>query len=123
MSYTDTDKEALIEKLKNDLLPREDAWNLINDLNEEAHSEVYEEWTDADTIEEQADQTADSTEQEKLYDQAEEMRGMASENQAEYFLQQIHNLSEKEYASICYYAKYDNDFKDQYEQFTNDNIW
>lgn len=91
------------------LLRRDEAYEIICDLNEEAHSATYEEWEEADLMEE------DDPEQ------AEEMREEASYNQACEFREAFQTLTSEQQEGVLYWAKNDKDFAEEFNAWWGDN--
>ena len=81
------------------MLSRDEAYEIICDLNEEAHAATYDEWVEADDMEDEDP------------DQAEEMREEASYNQAVEFRNAFQStLTPEQQEAILHYTKVDEDF-------------
>ena len=81
------------------MLSRDEAYEIICDLNEEAHAATYDEWVEADDMEDEDP------------DQAEEMREEASYNQAVEFREAFQStLTPEQQEAILHYTKVDEDF-------------
>jgi len=77
---------------------REEAYEIICDLNEEAHAATYDAWVEADDMEDEDE------------DMAEEMREDASYQQAHEFREAFQTLMPKDKEAVLYYVKHDEDF-------------
>ena len=97
-------------KKEGDMLSRHRAWDLINDLNERAHQQVYELWEEADKLE-------DETETEAEGIKSHDMKVEASNEQAKVFKELISYMSEDEIKSIWLYVRNDEDFRSQFESW------
>tara|TARA_Y100001970_G_C14002454_1_gene734112 strand:- start:581 stop:925 length:345 start_codon:yes stop_codon:yes gene_type:complete len=105
------DKEQqVVDRLKQDLLSREEAWELINSWNEDAHNEVWDLWDQASELE-------DNAETDEEFDKVEELKEQASEEQQQVFTDIVSTASQKEKDSVWYYVKYDEDFQFEFEQW------
>jgi hypothetical protein len=82
------------------MLSREDAYEIICDLNEEAHSATYEDWAAADECEDE--------------DEAEELREDASYQQAIEFREAFQTLDPESQEAILHYVKVDEDFAEEF---------
>ena len=81
------------------MLSRDEAYEIICDLNEEAHAATYDEWVEAEDMEDEDP------------DQAEEMREQASYNQAVEFREAFQStLTPEQQEAILHYTKVDEDF-------------
>ena len=81
------------------MLSRDEAYEIICDLNEEAHAATYDEWAEADDMEDEDP------------DQAEEMREEASYNQAVEFRKAFQStLTPEQQEAILHYTKVEEDF-------------
>lgn len=78
----------------------DEAWNIIEDINNEAHSCAWDSWIAADEMDDE---------------EAEEQRDAASLEQREYFQEMFNNLDEQTQEDIIQHAKNDPDFRDQFE--------
>jgi hypothetical protein len=85
------------------MISREEAYDLICDLNEEAHAAAYEDWAAADECEDE--------------DEAEELREDASYQQAIEFREAFQSLDEESQEAILHYVKHDEDFAEEF------NMW
>jgi len=84
------------------MLSREEAYNLICELNEEAYTAAYDDWVEADYMEDEDP------------DLAEEMREDASYQQAIEFREAFQVLDDNSKESILHYAKVDEDFAQEF---------
>jgi len=73
------------------ILSYNDCWDIIRDLNEEAHSATYDMWEEADEIEDE--------------DLAEEAREEASHQQAAEFREAFQTLDEETQKAILHYER------------------
>jgi len=83
-----------------------EAWELIDSLNEEAHSNAWDSWVAADEMEESDDEDSEET--------AEQLREEASNEQAGYFRESYWELAEEDREAIKHWLKADESFKDQF---------
>ena len=80
----------------------DEAWDLINRLNEEAHGLAWDLWIKADEAEEDNDILAEE----------------ASDAQREYFWDILdEEVSEEDMEAIWHYCNTDPEFRDQFEAF------
>jgi hypothetical protein len=84
------------------MISREEAYDLICDLNEEAHAATYDEWVEADEMEDEDP------------DMAEEMREDASHQQAIEFREAFQALMPEDQEAILHYTKVDEDFAEEF---------
>ena len=85
------------------MLSRDEAYQLIVELNEDAHAATYDEWVEAEDMEEEDP------------DQAEEMREEASYNQAVEFREAFQStLTPEQQEAILHYTKVDEDFATEF---------
>jgi len=89
------------------MISKEEAYDIINDLNEEAHSLAYDSWVEADKLGESDD--------EEDWSRTEEMREEASYEQAGYFRADFQNLPQEQQDAIWKYAKNDEDFAEDFK--------
>ena len=81
---------------------REEAYEIICDLNEEAHAATYDEWVEADDMEDEDP------------DMAEEMREDASYQQAHEFREAFQTLMPEDQEAVLHYVKHDEDFAEEF---------
>lgn len=86
------------------MITRDEAYNLISSLNDDAHSYAYDSWTKADELDEEGE-----------YAEAEYQRELASEEQGNFFRELFYQLSEEEQAAVRHYAETDEDFASDFE--------
>lgn len=79
----------------------DEAWDLINALNDDAHGYAWDLWIESDEAEDE--------------EEAETLREDASNAQAEYFRDLLNDLESDARDAIFHYAKTDEEFKDQFE--------
>jgi len=84
----------------------EQAWNLIEILNDDAHDESWHRWIEADEL-------ADSDDEEDQ-ERAEDVREQASAEQAEYFRDFWYELEQEDQLSIEHWLDQDQDFREQF---------
>ena len=82
------------------MITREEAYELIQDLNEEAHSAAYEDWAAADECEDELE--------------AEELREDASYQQSIEFREAFQTLDPASQEAILHYVKHDEDFAEEF---------
>jgi len=82
---------------------REEAYEIICDLNEEAHAAAYEDWAIADGLEEEGE-----------FDEAEEAREDASYQQSIEFREAFQVLDQETQEAILYWEKNDPDFAEEF---------
>ena len=80
------------------MLSRDEAYQLIVELNEDAYNLCYDDWVEADNMEDEDP------------DQAEDMREEASYNQALEFRGGFDMLTDEQKEAIIHYTKVDEDF-------------
>ena len=85
----------------------EEILELVESVNEEAHSDAWDSWIAADEME-------DSDEDGSA---AEQLREEASDEQAGYFRQGYWALGEDDQAAIAHWLKEDESFKDQFSSW------
>lgn len=78
-------------------------YELVENLNEEAHQEAWDLWTQADD--------------EDDYEVAEELREDASMFQSNAFREQFYRLSETDRSSVMHWLKEDKDFAEQFRDW------
>jgi len=83
-------------------ITKEEAYDIISDLNEDAHSASWDTWVEADELSESDD--------EEDWTRAEEMRSEASDEQAGYFRAAFHALPVDQQNAIWKYAKEDDEW-------------
>jgi hypothetical protein len=82
-----------------EMISRDEAYQLIVELNEDAYNLCYDDWVEADEMEDEDP------------DQAEEMREEASYNQAVEFREAFQStLTPEQQEAILHYTKTDEDF-------------
>ena len=83
-------------------MTKDEAYSIISELNDEAHSSAWDSWVEADQLGESDDEEDWST--------AEEMREDAAYEQAGYFRTDFHNLPQDQQDAIWEWAQKDEDF-------------
>lgn len=91
------------------MITRDEAYDIIQNINENAHQQAWNTWIEADNLME-SDDEAD-------WEAAEELREEASLEQAEYFREEFNNLDEKVKEDILYYVNRDEDFKEEFSMW------
>ena len=81
---------------------KDEAYEIICDLNEEAHAATYDAWVEADDMEDEDE------------DMAEEMREDASYQQAHEFREAFQTLMPEDKEAVLYYVKHDKDFAEEF---------
>jgi len=81
---------------------KDEAYEIICDLNEEAHAATYDAWVEADDMEDEDE------------DMAEEMREDASYQQAHEFREAFQTLMPEDKEAVLYYVKHDEDFAEEF---------
>ena len=87
----------------------DEAWAIIESLNEEAHSMAWDSWIAADEMEESDDEDSDIT--------AEQLREDASLEQAEYFRDEYWTLGDEDRELINHWLTVDESFKEQFKDW------
>ena len=82
----------------------EEAWQLIDSINDEAHEYAYESWVAADELEEEGGA-------------AEDQRCIASEEQNAHFREMFDQLDNKTKKAVLAHRLSDSDFKEQFETY------
>ena len=88
-------------------ISRDEAYSIISNLNEEAHSMAWDSWVEADEL-------GDSDDEED-WGRAEEIREEASAEQAGYFRADFNNLPQDQQDDIWQWAKKDEDFAEDFK--------
>jgi hypothetical protein len=83
-------------------MTRDEAYSIISELNEEAHSSTWDSWVEADELGE--------SDEEEDWAMAEERREEASEEQSGFFRVEFGNLKEEQQDAIWSWAMKDEDF-------------
>jgi hypothetical protein len=89
------------------MLTKDEAHNIISQLNEDAHAMAYDSWSEADEV-------GDSDDEED-WGRAEELREDASYEQAGYFRSEFNALPQEEQDAIWHYAQTDEDFEEDFK--------
>ena len=95
----------------------EEIYSIIENLNEDAHSQAWDTWVEADRLEEEGDEDEEVT--------AEDMREKASVEQSEYFRDFFSGLDQEDIAAVKHWIKNDDGFKESfscwygYDEFEN----
>jgi hypothetical protein len=84
----------------------EEAWNIIEGMNDDAHNESWDMWIKADELSE--------SEEETDWDKSEELKEEASLQQSEYFRDFYYELDEQEQEVVKYWLNHDEDFREQF---------
>lgn len=87
----------------------DDAIEIIQALNEQAHSESWDSWIAADEFEESDEEDSDTT--------AESLREDASLEQAQYFRDFYAQLPPDDQSAIKYWIKNDASFRDEFSSW------
>lgn len=95
------------------MLTLQETIDLVETLNEEAHQQSWDTWTEADAL-------MDSDEEDD-WEAAEELREDASAEQASYFRDEYYSLSEEQKKSISHWITEDEDFREQFMTYFGEN--
>lgn len=93
----------------------EQAWDIVEGLNNDAHDESWDSWI-----------KAEEAEYEEADEEAEDLRERASLEQAEYFRDGWYELNEEDRAIVEHWLRKDNDLREQFttyfgeEEFANE---
>jgi hypothetical protein len=82
---------------------REEAYEIICDLNEEAHAATWNDWEAAEALDEDG-----------KYDEAEDAREEASEMQAYEFREAFQVLMPEDQEAVLHWVKHDEDFAEEF---------
>lgn len=88
------------------MLTREEAYDIIQTINEDAHNAAWDTW-------ERADELSDSINEED-WDLADQVREEASAEQSEHFRRSFNELDEETREAILHYVDTDEDFKEEF---------
>ena len=91
----------------------EEIFDLVDTLNEDAHSQAWDTWVQADELEESDDESD--------WEAAEDTRQAASEEQAGYFRDMYYELNEEDQLAIKHWIKEDEDFKNQFAMYFDES--
>lgn len=87
----------------------EETYDLVQNLNDEAHGRVWDTWVEADELEESEDESD--------WELAEEKRDEASLVQAECFRDLYYDLSQADQEAIAHWLKHDESFKEEFSMW------
>lgn len=87
----------------------DEAYSIVEALNEEAHSMAWDTWVEADELED--------SDNEDDWDLAEGKREEASDEQAEYFCDEFSCLSEEDRRAVEHWLTADESFRDQFRDW------
>jgi hypothetical protein len=85
------------------MITREQAIEIMENINEQAHNDAWEEWIEAQRLEDQGDEEA-----------AEHQRNCASEIQGDFFCDHFTDLDKTTRQAIARLALEDDDFRENY---------
>lgn len=88
------------------MITRDEAYDIISNINENAHDRSWDTWVESDQLLE-SDEEAD-------WEAGEELREEASKEQAEYFREEFDELDEETRETILHYVRVDEDFKEEF---------
>ena len=94
------------------MITKDEAYDIISDLNDDAHSATWDTWVEADEL-------GDSDDEED-WTRAEEMRVDASYEQAGYFRASFHNLPQDQQDAIWKFAKEDPEWAEDFKCWYGD---
>lgn len=97
------------------MITRDQAYDLIQELNESAHGSSWDTWTEADKLAE--------SDNEDDWDAAEELRTEASAEQAEYFREAFEELDEDTKTAILHYVDTDEDFQQEFVSWYGEDAY
>jgi len=89
------------------MLTLEQVQDIVENINEQAHQEVWDSWVLADTL-------ADSDLEEDR-DRAEDQRDLASRQQSEWFRDLYYDLGIAEHEAIRFWIQSNDDFREQFQ--------
>ena len=89
--------------------PLDEAWEIIESLNEEAHRLSWDSWIEADEMADSDEEDGDVT--------AEQLREEASLEQAGYFRDEFWDLDDEDRDAINHWLKEDESFKEQFRDW------
>ena len=84
----------------------DEAYNIIQSINENAHHRSWDSWAEADRLSE--------SDEEEDWETAEELREDASLEQAAYFREEFNELDDETKEAILHYVDTDNSFKEEF---------
>ncbi len=90
----------------------EETFDIINNLNEDAHNDAFDTWIKADSL--------SDSDNEEDWDEAEAIREEASIEQSSYFRGYFYDLDETDQDAIRHWIQND-DFKDQFRDYFGHN--
>ena len=93
------------------MITLEEAYQIISDLNDVAHSDASSAWELAFELEES-----------DKFEEAEDQRDLASEEQQDCFTDEFYNLTQDTQDAIMHYAQTDQDFGDEFVQWSGIDI-
>lgn len=91
------------------MITRDEAYDIIFSINENAHQQAWDTWIEADALME-SDNEAD-------WETAEEIQQQASQEQAEYFREEFDDLDDDTREAILHYVETDEDFKEEFSMW------
>lgn len=91
------------------MITRDEAYDIISSINENAHQQAWDTWIEADSLMESEDE-AD-------WEAAEDLQEQASQEQAEYFREEFNDLEEETREAIIHYVNTDEDFKEEFSMW------
>ena len=91
------------------MITRDEAYDIISNLNESAHQRAWNTWIEADNLMESSDE-AD-------WEAAEDLQLEASQEQAEYFREEFDQLDEETKDAIMHYVHTDAEFKEEFSMW------
>lgn len=91
------------------MITREQAYDIIQNLNESAHERSWDTWVEADELSESSEESD--------WELAEEVRERASEEQASYFREEFDDLDDDTREAILHYVNTDEDFKEEFSMW------
>ena len=91
------------------MITRDEAYDIISNINENAHDRSWDTWVEADQLME--------SEEEADWEAAEDLKEEASKEQAEYFREEFDELGDEIKEAILHYVFNDEDFKEEFSMW------
>ena len=93
------------------MITQDKAYQIISELNDAAHRDASSAWELADELEES-----------DKFEEAEDQRDSASEEQQDCFTDEFYNLAQDTQDAIMHYAQTDQDFGEEFVQWSGIDI-
>jgi len=88
------------------MITKDEAYDIIQQINENAHQQAWDTWEEADNLMESDD--------EDDWEAAEELRDQASTEQSNYFKEEFESLDEETQEAIMHYVDTDESFREEF---------